>query len=245
MSSIYCVTYKFCKLQPWQLELRGHALVVWRRIGSNKGGSQSLGSRLTGQNSRSSTARPTCWPRGHGRPRPSCTLAIPPVKHMLLDARFSNLKSPNDFPSRAAAIPTLWGRPCPPGWPPPPTMDRRGAFFIYCGDPEIFLPSKSRGDRRGAVQDDLAQNSAADGGLLGRAQGLRSAFTPNSVHIFQRDGPRAVFDQPEAMKSRPRESMSCSHKSLRILPPNLMARRRIQQRSFFAEQSDTSDGFKT
>jgi hypothetical protein len=38
----------------------------------------------------------------------------PPAKHMHFDARFSNLESPNDSPSRAAAIPTLWGRPCPP-----------------------------------------------------------------------------------------------------------------------------------
>ena len=59
------------------------------------------------------------------------------------------------------------GEPPPPGWPPPGTMDRRGAFFIYCGDPEIFLPSKSRGElppgaaSTRAVQGDLAQNSAA------------------------------------------------------------------------------------
>jgi hypothetical protein len=38
-----------------------------------------------------------------------------------------------------------WGVP-PQGWPPPPTMDRPGTFFIYCGDPEIFFVP-SRGDR--------------------------------------------------------------------------------------------------
>ena len=41
--------------------------------------------------------------------------------------------------------PRCGGGPAPRGWPPPPTMDRRGAFFIYCGDPEIFLPQNPEG----------------------------------------------------------------------------------------------------
>jgi hypothetical protein len=45
--------------------------------------------------------------------------------------------------------PRCGGGPAPRGWPPPPTMDRRGAFFIYCGDPEIFLTQKSRGGGSG------------------------------------------------------------------------------------------------
>src|SRR4051812_30573715 len=55
-----------------------------------------------------------------------CTLSRSPrAKHMLLlDARFSNLESPNDSPSRAAAVPTLWKSPYPQ-WPSTLLLDRR------------------------------------------------------------------------------------------------------------------------
>jgi hypothetical protein len=50
-------------------------------------------------------------------------------------------------PHAVGSLSPLGGWGGPRGWPPPPTMDRRGAFFIYCGDPEIFFGPKSRGTR--------------------------------------------------------------------------------------------------
>ena len=48
-------------------------------------------------------------------------------------------------PSRAAAIHAV-GEALPPGVASATHDGPTGAFFIYCRDPEIFLPQKSRGD---------------------------------------------------------------------------------------------------
>jgi hypothetical protein len=122
---------------------QAHALVVWRRIGSSKGGSQSLGSRLTG-----------------------------PVEEREFSChtvhRQSTCSSMRDFQTSNRRMilhhellqsPRCGGGPAPRGWPPPPTMDRRGAFFIYCSDPEIFLTQKSRGDRPGCCPGQFGTKS--------------------------------------------------------------------------------------
>ena len=64
---------------------------------------------------------------------------------MLLDARFSNLESPNDFPSRAAAIPTLWGRPCPRGGLRHPRWTDGVPSLYIVVTPKYFCPQNPEG----------------------------------------------------------------------------------------------------
>ena len=89
---------------------------------------------------------------------------------------------------------TLWGRPCLPAWPPPPTMDRRVPSLYIAVTPKIFLPQKSRGVLSRAVQGNFPLAClmvramfilVAAAHLAGcRAHGVRAAPASASVAAF-------------------------------------------------------------